>query len=114
VTADEAIAKAAIKYLPATYKRAIQYLEQHPADVTELSAHLGMTVGSGYKLLMALRELKVICIVEHRRLTIKGTAIRIWGLGEKHARPPAKKTPAERSKAWRDRRRTPTLGVWGL
>ncbi len=114
MTADEAIAKASASYLPATYKRAIQFLAETPSDAEGIAKHLGMTLGSAYKLLMVLRELKVIRIAEHRRMSIRGTSVRIWGLGVKNANVPAKKTPAERSKKWRDKKKVVSLGLFGM
>ncbi len=114
MTVDEAIAKASASYLPATYKRAIQFLAETPSDAEGIAKHLGMTHGSAYKLLMALRELRVICIVDHRRMSSRGTCKRVWGLGTKHANHPPKKTPAERSKKWREKQKVVTMGIWGL
>jgi transcription initiation factor IIE alpha subunit len=114
MTADEAMAKAALAYLPATYKRAIQLLAETESDANGIAAHLGMTLGSAYKLLMILRDLRVIRIARYVRLTNSGTEIRLWGLGEKNVARPVKLTASERCKAFRERKKVPTIGVWGL
>ncbi len=114
MTADEAIQKAALAYLPATYKRILQHLEDTPCTTDQIAAHLGMTLGSAYKLVSALRDLRVIAIVEFRRLSTTGSIINVWGLGERNATRPKKLTQAERAKRWRAKSATPTLGVWGL
>lgn len=64
-----------------------------------------MTPNSAYKLLMVLKELKVIRVAEYRRRHDKGAPIKMWGLGARDVRPPPKVDPAARSKAWRDRNR---------
>jgi DNA-binding transcriptional ArsR family regulator len=120
MTSDKAIQKAALAYLPVTYKRLLKQLAESPLEAEEIAEFLTMTHGSVYKLLMVLRELKVICVVEYRRNAIKGAPIKVWGLGDKNKRPPAKISPAARSKAWRERHGQPLkpkldpLTIWGL
>jgi hypothetical protein len=62
-----------------------------------------MTLGATYKMVMVLKGLKVICVVEYRRESVKGAPIKLWGLGSRDVRPPPKIEPAARSKAWRER-----------
>lgn len=112
MTADQAIAKAAIAYLPATYKRLLTKLENEPLDAQGIAEFLGMTQNSVYKLIMVLKGLRVIRVAEFRRESVKGAPIKVWGLGSKDVRPPPKITPAARSKAWRDRRRVPAAPLW--
>jgi hypothetical protein len=120
MTADEAIQKAAISYLPITYKRLLTQLGQTPLETVEIAKFLSITPDSVYKILMILRELQVICVVEYRRNAIKGAPIKVWGLGDKNKRPPPKISPAARSKAWRERHGQPIkpkldpLTIWGL
>jgi transcription initiation factor IIE alpha subunit len=114
MTADEAMAKAALAYLPATYKRTIELLAQEETDANGIAKHLGMTLGAAYKLLMVLRDLRVIRIAKYVRMTKSGTEIKLWGLGEKNANRPIKQTASERCKAYRERKKVPTIGVWGL
>lgn len=108
MTADEAIQQAALAYLPQSYKLLLRKLEEQPMDASEIATFLNMTQGSAYKLLMVVKELKVVCVVEYRRNAIKGAPIKVWGIGTKNVRPPPKITPAARSKAWRERNRPPT------
>lgn len=105
MTPDEAIAKIAPAYVPATYKRILKRLGDEPLDSQGIADYLGMTTGSAYKLIMLLKAAKVICVVEYRREAIKGAPIKLWGLGSKDVRPPPKIEPAARSKAWRERNR---------
>ena len=103
MTPDEAIAKIAPAYVPATYKRILKRLGDEPLDSQGIADHLGMTLGSAYKLIMMLKAAKVICVVEYHRTSPKGAPIKTWGLGSKDVRPPPKIEPAARSKAWRER-----------
>jgi hypothetical protein len=103
MTANEAISKAAIAYLPATYRRILQQLAVETLDAQGIADYLGMTLGATYKLVMVLKGLRVICVVEYRRESIKGAPIKMWGLGSRDVRPPPKIAPAVRSKAWRER-----------
>jgi hypothetical protein len=103
MTANEAISKAATAYLPATYRRILQQLAVEPLDSKGIADYLGMTLKATYKLVMVLKGLKVICVVEYRRESVKGAPIKTWGLGSKDVRPPPKVAPAARSKAWRER-----------
>ena len=113
MTADEAISKAATAYLPATYRRILQQLAVEPLDAQGIADYLGMTLGATYKLVMVLKGLKVICLVEYRRESIKGAPIKMWGLGSRDVRPPPKIEPAARSKAWRERNgQKPKMGVF--
>jgi hypothetical protein len=113
MTADEAISKAAIAYLPTTYRRILQQLAVEPLDSQGIADYLGMTIGATYKLVMILKGLKVICVTEYRREAIKGAPIKLWGLGSRDVRPPPKIEPAARSKAWRERRgQKPKMGVF--
>ena len=112
MNAQDALHKAALHYLPATYRRLIMHLADTPCCAQEIADFLGMTLGSAYKLIEVLKAQEVICIVEHRRPGLKGAHIKVWGLGSKDVRPPRKRTPAERSKAWRDRKRPKKLGFF--
>jgi hypothetical protein len=103
MTPDEAIAKIAPAYVPATYRRILQQLAVEPLDAQGIADYLGMTLGATYKLVMILKGLKVICVVEYHRTSIKGAPIKTWGLGSRDVRPPPKIAPAARSKAWRER-----------
>ena len=103
MTPDEAIAKIAPAYVPATYKRILKRLGDEPLDSQGIADHLGMTLSSAYKLIMVLKAAKVICVVEYHRTSIKGAPIKTWGLGSKDVRPPPKIATAARSKAWRER-----------
>lgn len=114
MTADEAMAKAALAYLPATYKRAIELLAENESDATGIAKHLGMTVGAAYKLVMTLRDLGVLRVAGYVRLTTAGSEVKLWGLGTKNAPRPKKLTASERCKAFRERKKVTTLGVWGL
>ena len=121
MTPDEAIAKIAPAYVPATYKRILQRLGESQLTAQGIADYLGMTLGSAYKLIMMLKASRVICVVEYRRESVKGAPIKIWGLGSKDVRPPPKVEPAARSKAWRERNgqmpRVPKLDaftIWGI
>lgn len=116
MTADEAIQRAAVSYLPATYKQTLRYLDEEPMDAVNLAFRLGMTLGSCYKLIGVLKELKVICVHEHIRMSRKGECVKIWGLGDKDAKAPKPTTSAQRSASYRARQKQKPvrLGMLGV
>lgn len=111
MTSEEAIAKAAVAYLPPSYKRTLRLLEERPSSSEEIARYIGMTVSSAYKLVMVLKSLEVICVVEYRRELATGALIKVWGLGQHDIKRPRKQTPAQRSKAWRQRKKTPDISM---
>lgn len=119
LTTEQAINKVAINYIPATYSRTIEMLGRAPGTVEDIARHLGMTVSSTYKLISILHEMKVIRVVEWRRIGLTGNMTKVWGLGTRDVRRPPKLTPAQRSAAYRERVKTMMprevrLGIWGL
>lgn len=120
MTADEAIQKAALAYLPPTYRLALKYLEQHRATSTQLAEHLGLAVSSARNVTMRLRKLGVICVADYVYPECQGGLEKVWTLGAKSviARKRPKQSSKERSKRWREKQKvltgTAKIGVWGL
>lgn len=114
MTLQEALAKAAIPYLPATYRRAIELLAEGPASAARVAEHLGMTVGSAYKLICILRRLRVVCTVEYIRTGERGCPTKMYGLGSRNLTPPTIKSSKERTKKYRDKKRREQLAKKGL
>ncbi len=113
LSADEAKKIVALSYLPVSYRRLLEFLEIQPANLQECANHLGMTPSSTQKVIEILRVHKVVRIEEYY-WDADGRRKWRWGLGRRDVPVPEKKTPAQRSKSWRERRKAPTLGVWGL
>ncbi len=93
----QAIAKAAIAYLPVTYKRTLELVGEEPASVEQIAAHVGMTIGAAYKMIAILKQLKVLCVVDYPRIHPRGPWTKLYGIGSKDKSPPQKVTGAERS-----------------
>ena len=110
MTRDEAIARVGIAYAPATYKRAIAFMAGKPRSTEEIAEHLGMEESSAYKVVTALRDLKVICAHAYRPTGIKngrrvGGQVKLWGLGTENAKPPTPLSMKQRSRNFRARKR---------
>lgn len=116
MTADEAIQKAALAYLPPTLKLAIQFLDQRPATSAQLAEHLGFAESSARNVTLRLRKLGVICVADYIYPDKQGGLEKVWTLGAKSAiaRKRRKLSSSERTKRWRERQKVAKLGVWGL
>jgi predicted ArsR family transcriptional regulator len=115
MTSQEAIAKAALAYLPAHLKQAIQYLDHSPSSAEQLAEGVGVTAETSRRWIKVLRKLGVIYICEYVYPEGQGGVTKIWALGERrNVRPRDKLTPAERIRAYKARKKVVTLGVFGL
>lgn len=125
---EEAIATLGRRYAPATYVRCVDYLTKRPAFVEDIALHLGMTINSTFKLIAMLKKLRVVCVKQFIESGKQGGPRRLYGLGCQDA---PKRTPAQRSKKWRDKQEekqvdklfkpkskspvtAPTTELWGI
>ena len=115
---DHAITTAALAFLPAQYRATISLIYVTPCTCEDVAKHLNTSNEYARKILTKLHKLKVACAVSWRRTGRNGMPTKVWGLGEKDARPPEKLTRSQISKRHRDSKRIASgsvrLGVWGL
>jgi predicted ArsR family transcriptional regulator len=85
------------------YRRTLELLDDQPQRIAPIAKHLGMTIGSTYKLIDVLKAAKVVAVVDYE-WTAAGRRVNLYGLGSKDKRIP-KKMPAQRSKDWRTKQK---------
>jgi len=100
---DAAYARLGKNYVPVNYRRTIELLDKGPQKIAPIAKHLGMTIGSTYKLIDILKAAKVVAVVGYA-WDNAGRRVNLYGLGSRDKLIP-KKTPAQRSKDWRERQK---------
>ena len=118
VTADEAIQKAALTFLPKQYGAVILALDQKGMTIEEVGEKIGTTAEYARRILCRLHKMKVTCVVSWRRTRATGVHTKIWGLGDKDEKQPQKLTRRQISARYRQNQRGLTgevrLGMFGL
>lgn len=100
---EAAYARLGRIYVPVNYRRTIELLDKGPKKIAPIAKHLGMTVGSTYKLIDILKTAKVVAVVDYA-WDNAGRRVNLYGLGSSDKLIP-KKTSAQRSKDWRERQK---------
>lgn len=100
---EAAYARLGRNYIPVNYRRTIELLDKCPQKIAPIAKHLGMTIGSTYKLIDVLKAAKVVAVVDYA-WDNAGRRVNLYGLGSRDKLVP-KKTAAQRSKDWRERKK---------
>jgi hypothetical protein len=118
MTAQEALIKTGLAFVPAQYRKTIELLDEKPMSCDELSKQLDTSLEYARIILGKLHKAKVTHIVSWRRIGRAGVCTKVWGLGIGDAKQPQKMTPTERTRKHRALKKGLSgevrLGVWGL
>jgi len=117
MTAQEALNKIAIDYVPVSYRRTIEYLDQNgPSHIVDIAHHLKRGVKSVANMVNDMKHKRIVCVAERVRKE-NGYITVLYGLGSRDA-PNLGRSEKAACKSAREKERRllanpPKPSVWG-